>query len=468
MADNAYVKELRGLMKNDAVQTLMHVVPWAEGTIDNATSRDQGYKSLFGFNEDGSRRFMDSLDFIPDSPGKYRDPVTGQIKWSHDYGLYQLNKMNIPRLQKKIGRTDFSPETQDLMFLALLDEQPGFRKAISNGDPKTWTEGQWKNLLGITGKVYNSFPNGPGKGGKRTEGFLFSKINEYLQGHGAKPVQYTGSNVSSNTTNTTNITNTTNGGTGYSFLNYARATQGVGSADSYLTQAIRSIQEKDYANPGAIPFQVISRNSGSRSVFGTMTDDPQTLVDRLFDTDPNTNYGLSFVGSSLRPTVSRNDPNGKRVNMIEYDNGTYIDADTGERRNADGSIYEGTPVELLKPDYEAPQNSPEAMEALRRNNELQAAPITDMQNEQAIVPVQTVANPGNAITGEYNYQGVTGEATLPNGNTPLTQTGSVASPVAYVSPTEQLVRALGGDAIAQTINTSRSPADLARDLLKQV
>lgn len=435
MADNAYVKELRGLLKNDAVQTLMHVVPWAEGTIDNATPRDQGYKSLFGFNEDGSRRFMDSLDFIPDSPGKYRDPVTGQIKWSHDYGLYQLNKMNIPRLQKKIGRTDFSPETQDLMFLALLDEQPGFRKAISDGDPKTWSEGQWKKLLGITGKVYDSFPNGPGKGGKRTEAFLFSKVNEYLQGHGAKPVKYTGPSVQ-NTSATG--TSSKRAGTTVDFLSPAldNILGGKRGTSSFLENTIRDVQGKNYANAGDIPFEVANTARSTQSVFGTMDTDPQVLVNRLFNQDPNTSYGLSFVGSSLRPTVNTVNADGNQVNMIELPNGRFINAETGERMNEDGSVY----VEPVEPD-----NSEVYLVDDLNTTSL---PQQVEQSEETALSIGSTPRPVNVGSA------VSSDAT---GNT-----------IAYVDPNAQVVNALGGDPLTRGYNLSRDFNTNAKALFQAI
>lgn len=406
----------------------------------------------------GGEKIAD-LSKHPNKRVKFNDRAGGGV--STAAGAYQIINSTWNGMAPRINANDFSARNQDRVALALALEKPGMYEAImSRNVPK---------MVERSNGIYTSLP-GSKEGGRRHA----LTTMEYAQAaYDNKLKDFKGarwSDAGKNFGATSVSKQTTSGGTvqPYSFLNYARATQGMGSADSYLTRAIRSIQEKDFANPGAIPFQVANSNVGNRTVFGSMTDDPQTLVNRLFDTDPNTTYGLSFVGNSLRPTISRTDPTGNLVNMIEYDNDTYIDADTGVRRNLDGSLYEGTPVEYLKPDYEAPQNSPEAMAALREGNIRQAAPLTDMENEQAIVPVQSIADPGNAITGEYNYQGTTGEATLPAGNTPLTQTGSVASPVAYVSPTEQLVRALGGDAIAQTINTSRSPADLARDLLKQV
>lgn len=455
MADNEYVKGLRELQNNLAVKTLMHVVPWAEGSVDNRTSREQAAYRLFGFNKDGSARFAKSLNAFPDDPGYYKDPVTGQVKTSSDAGLYQLNKMNIPRLQKKIGRTDFSPETQDLMFLALMDEQPGFRNLVKSGDPKTWTEDQWKKLFSTAGRVYNSFPNGPGSGAKRSEAFLFSKANEYLNSQGIKPVEYTG--PSAQTTGVSNLGTAGDSGT-FSFMNYARANQGMGSGDSYLTRAMQSILSNEYADSGRIPFKVYS---GKTSVFGNVNASPEEMVNRLFDNDPNTQYGLSFVGSSLRPTVSRLNPDGQRVDMIELPNGTFVNAATGEHMNADGTVYEGTPVEYLTPDYEAPQNSPEAMEALRRNNELQEAPMSLGEETVVVAPDRAY------LDHEGKINPTAAETALPTSNTPLTtNVGSAASPTAYVDPNMQVVNALGGDTVTRTLNASRPVSENIKELLR--
>ena len=419
MADNKYVQELKELQKNKAVQALMYVIPWAEGSVDKNTSRERGYYRLFGFNKDGSGRFMDSLDFVPDSPGYYRDPVTGQIKQSHDYGLYQLNKMNIPRLQKKIGRTDFSPETQDLMFLALLDEQPGFRKRIQKGNVNDWTAKDYQELYGIAGHVYNSLPNGPGSGAKRTVDFLMNKTNEFLQGQGSKPIAYSssGQTIRSNATGNAGLSRSS----AEQIQPYSFAQEAINSNPNYqgsfFLNAMNDIMNKSYANTGNIPFEVVNSNIGNRIVFGAIDEDPQALVNKLFDTDPNTTYGLSYVGSSLRPTVSRLNPEGNRVNMIEFPNGNYINAATGERMNPNGTVWV---------DPEVPQ--------------------------EEVVLVDDLNDPHPTLE-------TTAEAALPSGSTPPT-TGNAASPVAYVNPNDVRVRAvladtIGGDLVTRTMNGSR-------------
>lgn len=444
MADNKYVQELKELQKNKAVQTLMYVVPWAEGSVDRNTPRERAYYRLFGFNKDGSGRFADNLDIFPDSPGYYRDPKTGQIKTSSDAGLYQLNKMNIARLQKKIGRTDFSPETQDLMFLALLDEQPGFRKRVNQGNVDNWGAKDYQELYGIVGRVYDSFPNGPGSGAKRSMDFLMNKTNEFIQQGGGKALAYTPTQQSTATTASGN-----NRAVPTYFTDAAYAQAGRGS---FFDRAMSNIRNKSYADAGRVPFETTNSNVGNRTVFGSINEDPQVLLGRLFDKDPNTTYGLSYVGNGLRPTISRLDPDGNRVDMIEMANGKLINAVTGEQMNSDGTVYEGTPVEYLTPDYEAPQNSPEAMEALRRNNELQAAPMSLGEETVVVAPDRAYLD----YEGKINP--TTAEAALPSGSTPPT-TGNAASPVAYVDPNEAtnnlMVAAIGGDKLARTINGTK-------------
>ena len=181
----------------------------------------------------------------------------------------------------------------------------------------------------------------------------------------------------------------------------------------------------------------------------------------MFNTDPSRQYGLSFVAGSLRPTVSVTNGDGNMVDMIELANGNYINAATGERMNADGTVYEGTPIEYLTPDYEAPQNSPEAMAALRANNELQAAPMSLGKETVVVAPDRAYLD----HEGKINPTAV--ETALPTSNTPLTtNVGSAASPTAYVDPNMQIVNALGGDAVTRTLNASRPVSENIKELLR--
>ena len=372
---------------------------------------------------------------------------TGKKGRSTAAGAYQFLAKTWDNGSQLIGAKDFSATNQDRVALALALQKPGMYEAIMNRD--------LDRMVKLSNSIWTSLP-GSVEGAKyhaqRTPEYVRA-LYEGRSTAGIKPW--------------TNAPRTSNSDKSSAYVPsfYNQQTNRLGSG-SFFDRAMYNIRNKTYADPGRVPFEVANTANGSNSVYGARNTDPRTVVSRLFNRDPNTEYGLSYIGNGLRPTISTIDPSGNRVDMIEMANGNLINAVTGERMNANGTIYEGIPVEYLTPDYEAPQNSPEAMEALRRRNIIQAAPLTDIENEQAIVPVQSIADPGNAITGEYNYQGTTGEATLPAGNTPLTQSGSVASPVAYVSPNEALVNALGGDVVTRTLNSSRPAIDNARDLMR--
>ena len=404
----------------------------------------------------GGEKITD-LSKHPNKRIKFNDRAGGGV--STAAGAYQITNPTWNGMAPRIAANDFGQKNQDRVALALALEKPGMYEAIMSRNVPKMVEG--------SNGIYTSLP-GSKEGGRRHA----LTTMEYAQAaYDDKLKDYKGPRWSDKGTKFSGVQSTLNTQQPVSSQTYSFGQEAINSNPNYqgsfFLNAMNDIMNKSYANTGNIPFEVMNSNIGNRTVFGAIDEDPQSLVDKLFDTDPNTTYGLSYVGSSLRPTVSRLNPDGNRVNMIEFPNGTYINAATGERMNADGTVYEGTPVEYLTPDYEAPQNSPEAMAALREGNIRQAAPLTDMENEQAIVPVQSVADPGNAITGEYNYQGTTAEATLPAGNTPLTtQPGSVASPVAYVNPNDALVAVLGGDAVTRTLNSTRPAIDNARDLMR--
>lgn len=388
---------------------------------------------------------------------KFDDRAGGGV--STAAGAYQITNPTWNSMAPRIAANDFGNRNQDRVALALALEKPGMRDAIMRGDIDAMVKG--------SNSIYTSLA-GSKEGGRRHAlrpmEFLTAAYNGTLGQY--KGPAWTGQ-ANANATR-----NATTGNTTVDFLSPAIQNLMGGSGNTFLESTLNDIQNKGYADPGRVPFNVYS---GTHSVFNAnpdLTDEAnvQSLVNKLFNTDPNRQYGLSFVAGSLRPTVSVTNGDGNMVDMIELANGNYINAATGERMNADGTVYEGTPVEYLTPDYEAPQNSPEAMRALREGNIRQAAPIADMENEQAIVPVQSVAEPGNAITGEFNYQGplpTAAETALPTSNTPLTtNVGSAASPTAYVDPNMQVVNALGGDAVTRTLNASRPVSENIKELLR--
>lgn len=431
--DKNYVERIRNLSKDPTYREFLDLISVTEGT---SRTKNGGYNTLFGFNKDGSNRYFDDMTKFPDSPAPYRDPRTGQVKYSNDAGRYQININTYKRMAKRLGITDFSPESQDMIAVALLDEIKGFDDAIRSGNKQ--------QALKLASPVWVSLPYNKTGGSHVGESAALTVWDNISKGQGAQYMTPNGTAVPR--------TNQSYAGPQNYATNFFGLT-GPGVSTDFFGAAMNNIMNRSYADPGNVPFQVIDTDSRSNSVYGAINDDPRKLVNRLFNKPANTTYGLSFFGSSLRPTVSVTDADGNDINMVELPNGNYINAATGERMNADGTVYEGTPVEYLTPDYEAPQNSPEAMEALRRNNELQAAPVSLGEETVVVAPDRAYLD----YEGKINP--TTAEAALPSGSTPPT-TGNAASPVAYVNPNDVRVRtvladAIGGDLVTRTMNGAR-------------
>lgn len=377
---------------------------------------------------------------------KFDDRAGGGV--STAAGAYQITNPTWNSMAPRIAANDFEKQNQDRVALALALEKPGMREAIMSGDVDAMVKG--------SNSIYTSLA-GSKEGGRRHAlrpmEFLTAAYNGTLG-------QYKGPAW----TDKANATHTsTTGNTTVDFLSPAIQNLMGGNGNTFLESTLNDIQNKGYADPGRVPFNVYS---GTHSVFNAnpdLTDEAnvQSLVNKLFNTDPSRQYGLSFVAGSLRPTVSVTNGDGNMVDMIELANGNYINAATGERMNADGTVYEGTPIEYLTPDYEAPQNSPEAMAALRANNELQAAPMSLGKETVVVAPDRAYLD----HEGKINPTAV--ETALPTSNTPLTtNVGSAASPTAYVDPNMQIVNALGGDAVTRTLNASRPVSENIKELLR--
>lgn len=400
--DKNYVERIRNLSKDPTYREFLDLISVTEGT---SRTKNGGYNTLFGFNKDGSNRYFDDMTKFPDSPAPYRDPRTGKVKYSNDAGRYQINIDTYKRMAKRLGITDFSPESQDMIAVALLDEIKGFDNAIRSGNKQ--------QALKLASPVWVSLPYNKTGGSHVGESAALTVWDNISKGQGAQYMTPNGTAVPR--------TNQSYAGPQNYATNFFGLT-GPGVSTDFFGAAMNNIMNRSYADPGNVPFQVIDTDSRSNSVYGAINDDPRKLVDRLFNKPANTTYGLSFFGNSLRPTVSVTDADGNDINMVELPNGNYINAATGERMNPNGTVWV---------DPEVPQ--------------------------EEVVLVDDLNDPHPTLE-------TTAEAALPSGSTPPT-TGNAASPVAYVNPNDVMVSAIGGDNVARTINSSRPVLDNAGTLI---
>lgn len=394
--DKNYVERIRNLSKDPTYREFLDLISVTEGT---SRTKNGGYNTLFGFNKDGSNRYFDDMTKFPDSPAPYRDPRTGKVKYSNDAGRYQINIDTYKRMAKRLGITDFSPESQDMIAVALLDEIKGFDNAIRSGNKQ--------QALKLASPVWVSLPYNKTGGSHVSESAALTVWDNISKGQGAQYMTPNGTAVPR--------TNQSYAGPQNYATNFFGLT-GPGVSTDFFGAAMNNIMNRSYADPGNVPFQVIDTDSRSNSVYGAINDDPRKLVDRLFNKPANTTYGLSFFGNSLRPTVSVTDADGNDIDMVELPNGNYINAATGERMNPNGTVWV---------DPEVPQ--------------------------EEVVLVDDLNDPHPTLE-------TTAEAALPSGSTPPT-TGNAASSVAYVDPNEAtnnlMVAAIGGDKLARTINGTK-------------
>lgn len=109
------------------VRAALDMIAAAEGTADRANG---GYNTLFGNN-----RSFSSYDTHPNNATQFQD-LRGQRQNSTAAGRYQIIKPTFDGLAKRLGKSDFSPATQDEMAILLMLEK-GALDPILAGDITT-------------------------------------------------------------------------------------------------------------------------------------------------------------------------------------------------------------------------------------------------------------------------------------------------------------------------------------------
>lgn len=133
---------LRKALKNVNVSAFLMMIRHCEGT-----AAEDGYTYLFGCTPKNKITFG-SFDVHPNRRAKYTDK-SGKKIISTAAGAYQILWGTWKHLKVKYGFTDFTPETQDLMAVALLSEMNCVMKLMS---------GEFQFALDRANNIWASLP----------------------------------------------------------------------------------------------------------------------------------------------------------------------------------------------------------------------------------------------------------------------------------------------------------------------
>ena len=433
--DEKLIERVNKYVNHPRARTLLDAVSGWEGTANRGSN---GYNIRFG----GA-----VIDDLSKHPRIYQEYTTktGKKEKSAAAGRYQFLPSTWDNIAGKLGLPDFSADSQDKAALGLILSIPGAEKAMLDGDVAQLAKLLNSTWTSVTGSV---------EGGKRHAVRPFESVLGIYNQAAIK----NGLPASKATWDGTEYSNVApprgTAGRQVQFQSpFSRYYNSYGNSTgrSFLREALSGIYNRSYASAGDVPLEVTSNGTSSSSANPDITDPENVAIlrQRLLAPNPNERYGLSFVGSGLRPTITRTDNvTGQDHSVIEMGKGVYVDAATGQRVNYDGSAYEGAPVEVPQAEYLAPGETP-----VETPEVITADPATELQAAST-------------------------EAALAS-NTPLTNTASVASVdpvvvqevVPLATPAQQvelLTKTLGGDQVTRSLNGMSTPNDLARRLIQVV
>ena len=387
----------------------------------------------------GNQQFTD-FSKHPNKSVAFTDK-TGRQSYSTAAGAYQILKSTWDDIAGRINANDFSERNQRRAALALAFRKPGMYQAIMQGD--------LNKIVNGANSIWTSLPNsteGLKRHAVRSGDYITRAYNSARQSYGLPVVAgYQGSTatgpVSAPVSTNQNF-----------FANMAM--NSIGNNGSFYDRAMDTIRNKTWSNPGNVPFEMMNSNVGNRTVFGapdlTNPQNADMLLNRLTDTDPAHQFGLSYTDNGLRPTVSVQDTQGRRVDMIENQQGNIA------RAYVDGQPID--PAAIAPVSSNVPASAPTVSGTPDPNllsPTLRPAPDA-LAPDKAIVPIQ----PRNlAVSG----------GTSVAGDIPLPMNAAVAVPpetsIKPVSLSQQLAATIGGDPLTRALNENRDPHDLARQIL---
>lgn len=149
------VEELKKLREDPKIQAMLRTISFAEGA---------NYNTLFGGGTFGS--------YAAHPNQKVTAKLGGQEITSTAAGAFQILKRIDDTLSKRLGLSDFSPETQDLKALALMKEKNAINPLL---------EGDFATAVERLKRVWASLPDSPfGQPTKKLE-TLTEKYNSELE-----------------------------------------------------------------------------------------------------------------------------------------------------------------------------------------------------------------------------------------------------------------------------------------------
>lgn len=153
--------------------------PMARRALDIiAASENADYNTTFGGGT------FDDFSRHPNIQRKFKQK-DGKTSSSGAAGRYQFLKGTWNDLQEKLGLKDFSPRSQDIGALALLDQARG-----SGGKSalELALEGNYQGMVEKAGNIWASFPSAPAKYSQPKHGW--NKMNKIIASATGKPAVY--------------------------------------------------------------------------------------------------------------------------------------------------------------------------------------------------------------------------------------------------------------------------------------
>lgn len=158
----ATAEELAGYLSNPNVQKVLRVIGQAEGTVGEKIA--DPYRIAFGGGT------FDSLDSHPNTLTAFTQ-TDGKANKSSAAGAYQFLKPTWDDVSSKLGLKDFSPRSQDIAALELIN-RAGALQDVLKGD----TSAAFSKL----GGTWASLPSSPYAQPKRSPGFIEQALNAVI------------------------------------------------------------------------------------------------------------------------------------------------------------------------------------------------------------------------------------------------------------------------------------------------
>lgn len=267
----------------------LNMLAASEGT---ANQGDNGYNIMFRGGK------INSYNAHPNQRHEYIDKQ-GRKGVSTAAGRYQFLYSTYMGTAKKLGITDFSPESQDKVAIALMLERGvDFNNGADLATNVNKINNTWTSLTGSTlGAQYHS---------QRDPQFLLDAFNNSRRARGADPVTTKWGNVTYQTAPVAPVDAKALMAKSQSYL------ESLGlPKDGLFGEAVRDIRNRTYADSGYIPWQFYSGDKFTVSSNPHLNEaNLASMESRLHNTNPNVQYGVSSFGDGLHPTVAVQQPNG--------------------------------------------------------------------------------------------------------------------------------------------------------------